>query len=103
MTEIQNNLAMNLRKYRLEQGLTQEKLAEKIDTATNYISMIERCRKFPSPEMIEKLALALKVDSGSLFIGKRTLGERLDKLQSQLQYHLDEVFSGEHRFGDSQK
>jgi len=48
-------------------GLTQAKLAEKADTATHYIAMIEGGKNFPSPEMIEKIAACLDKDSADLF------------------------------------
>jgi len=42
-------------------------LAEKIGTSTNYISQIEQKNKFPSPEMLERIAEALEIDSPQLF------------------------------------
>lgn len=47
--------------YRAKNKLSQQELAEKCETATNYISEIETGRKFPSIEMIEKLSNVLKV------------------------------------------
>ena len=67
MTDIRRLLAANIRAYRLELGLTQSKLAEKADTATHYIAMIEGGKNFPSPEMIERLAFALNKDTAELF------------------------------------
>lgn len=67
MTNIQKCLASNIKNYRKLLGLTQEQLAEKIGTSTNYIGTIETCKKFPSPKMIEKLASALKINSSQLF------------------------------------
>lgn len=43
------------------------KLAEKCDTAASYIGEIEIGRKFPSIEMIEKIAGALKVEPHLFF------------------------------------
>lgn len=67
MTKVQKQLAENMRLYRKQKGLTQEELAEKAGTATNYIGTIEIGKKFPSPKMIEKIAAALEVDELSLF------------------------------------
>lgn len=67
MTRIRKLLADNIRDSRREMGLTQAKLAEKADTATHYIAMIEGCKNFPSPEMIEKIAACLGKDSADLF------------------------------------
>lgn len=51
----------NIKFYRMQNNLSQQELAEKCETATNYISEIETGRKFPSIEMIEKLASVLNV------------------------------------------
>ena len=51
----------NIKFYRMQNNLSQQELAEKCETATNYISEIETGRKFPSIEMIEKLATVLNV------------------------------------------
>ncbi|GHV25266.1 hypothetical protein FACS189498_3330 [Spirochaetia bacterium] len=57
----------NLKKIRKSRGLSQMKLAEKCDTAASYIGEIEIGRKFPSVEMIEKIAGTLKVEPYLLF------------------------------------
>ena len=67
MTKIQKYLAKNIKHYRNLLGLTQEQLAERVGTSTNYIGTIETCKKFPSPNMIERIAKALNLDSSLLF------------------------------------
>ena len=67
MTNIRKLLARNIKAYRQELGMTQSKLAENANTATHYIAMIEGCRNFPSPEMMERIASALGKDSIELF------------------------------------
>ena len=67
MTNIRNVLAKNMKAYRNARGYTQAKLAEKVDTSTHYIGMIETQNKFPSPEMIERIAAALGIDTIDLF------------------------------------
>jgi transcriptional regulator with XRE-family HTH domain len=67
MTDIRELLAANIRAYRAERGLTQAKLAEKAGTATHYIAMIDGCKKFPSVNMLERIAGALERDSHELF------------------------------------
>jgi len=67
MSDIRLILAENMKKYRKIQRLSQEKLAEKINTAPNYIAMIEVGKKFPSAGMLERIALALNVDAPELF------------------------------------
>ena len=75
MTNIRKLFADNMREFRRESGLSQAKLAELAGTATHYIAMIEGCKQFPSPEMIERIASALKKDSLDLF-GMATVQKR---------------------------
>jgi transcriptional regulator with XRE-family HTH domain len=48
-------------------GITQAQLAERVDTSTHYIGQIELENKFPTPEMLERIAAALEIDSPQLF------------------------------------
>jgi len=72
MTNIRELFAENLKKYRHAAGLSQAKLAEKADTSTYYIGMLEIKRNFPSPEMMEKLACALGIDAAEFFLRQAT-------------------------------
>jgi transcriptional regulator with XRE-family HTH domain len=67
MTSLKQLLASNIRIYRAKLGLSQSKLADRVDTATNYIAMIEGAKKFPSAEMLERIAAALERDAPELF------------------------------------
>jgi len=75
MTNIRDLFAENLKKHRHAVGLSQAKLAEKVDTSTHYIGMLEIKRKFPSPEMMERLARALGIDTADFFLRKATPDE----------------------------
>ena len=55
--------AKKLRYYRLEKGLTQEKLAELTGLHRAYISALERERRNISLENIEKIASVLEIDA----------------------------------------
>jgi len=77
MTDIRDLLAQNIKKYRTALGLSQAKLAEKVATSTNYIGLLEIKRKFPSPEMIERLANALGIDTTELFHKELTAKETI--------------------------
>ena len=57
----------NLKYYRTQAGLTQEKLAEKIEMSTSYIGDMEARERFPSAETIDKIANALNVPVSTLF------------------------------------
>ena len=70
MTDLRHILALNIRKRRQSLGYSQEKLAEKVKTATTYIALIELEKRSPSFSMIERIAKALNVDSLDLFSKK---------------------------------
>jgi transcriptional regulator with XRE-family HTH domain len=67
MTNIREVLAVNLKKHRQARGWSQAKLAEKVGTSTQYIGTLEIKGKFPSSEMVHKLAIALGIDPTELF------------------------------------
>jgi len=48
-------------------GISQAALAEKVETSTDYISQIERKKRFPSPDVLERIAAALELDTPELF------------------------------------
>ena len=58
----------NVRKYRMQLGLSQEKLAEKCNLHRTYISDIECFRRSISLDNIQKIADALGVETFQLFI-----------------------------------
>jgi transcriptional regulator with XRE-family HTH domain len=67
MNSLRTVLAQNIKLNRRILGLTQAQLAEKVNTSANYIALIETRKKFPKPEMLERIAAALKIDPPSLF------------------------------------
>lgn len=60
--------AMNVRKYRSDAGLSQEKLAELAGLHRTYISAVEREKRNISIENIQQISEALKVEPYKLFI-----------------------------------
>jgi transcriptional regulator with XRE-family HTH domain len=70
MTNIKDVLAANLKQFRQARGWSQAFLAEKTETSTNYIGMLENSVKFPSSEMVHKLAYALGIDPTDLYSNK---------------------------------
>ena len=66
--EFQDDFIENLKSYRKEKGVSQEKLAEICDCATGTIGCIECGRTLPSFEMIVKIAAALKIHPADLFL-----------------------------------
>jgi transcriptional regulator with XRE-family HTH domain len=56
-----------MRENRNKLGFSQSRLAERAGLSTQYIAMIELARKFPSPEILERIASALEIDPPELF------------------------------------
>jgi len=67
MTKLRTILARNIKACRKEMEISQFKLAELIDTAPNYIAMIEAEKRFPTDTMLEKIAIALNKEPCELF------------------------------------
>lgn len=55
------HLGNGIRKYRKLEGLTQERLAEKVDLNPVYMGQIERGYKVPTVDVLLRIAKALKV------------------------------------------
>jgi transcriptional regulator with XRE-family HTH domain len=66
MRDIKEIFAENLKKIRRKRGLTQEKLAEKANMSLQYLALLEIARKFPSGDMLERLAHALDIETYEL-------------------------------------
>lgn len=56
----------NVRKARLSQGLSQEKLADKAKLHRTYISLVERKKRNISLNNVEKIARALNIPAYTL-------------------------------------
>ena len=61
-TEILKKFGENIRKKRVEQGISQEELAFRASLHRTYIGMIERAEKNITLINIEKIANALQVE-----------------------------------------
>lgn len=61
----------NVRKYRTERKLSQERFAELCGLHRTYISDIECFRRSISPDNIQKIADALEIDTYKLFVEER--------------------------------
>jgi transcriptional regulator with XRE-family HTH domain len=65
---VRKTLSANIKKQRELAGLTQEKLAEIAGISANMINDIEGCRTWVSDKTLEKLTIALKIETYRLFI-----------------------------------
>ena len=61
-TSARHRISGNLKRLRLERGLSQEKAAELADFHRTYVSQLERCVTNISIDGLERLAHALGVD-----------------------------------------
>ena len=96
----------NLKKFRKDEGLSQMKLAEYCNTSPGYIAEIEMGRKFPSTEMIERIAQALRIEPYRLFKSQTETGDdsdaekaypllpkaMKDEMQNQIITSINEIF-----------
>jgi len=84
MIDIKEIFAENLRKIRREKGLTQEKLAEKANMSLQYLALLEIGRKFPSGEMLERLANALDIETYELLAVAPSANNELELLRNDI-------------------
>ena len=64
--DVRKRVGLNLRKFRLERGLSQEALAFECGLHRTYISGVERGVRNPTVLVLEQIAMALKVPSSRL-------------------------------------
>ena len=81
MTNLRALLAYNMKERRRILDITQANLAEKVGTSTHYIGQIELKNKFPSPEMLQRIATALEIDSPQLFSMETFTDEAIKRFQ----------------------
>jgi transcriptional regulator with XRE-family HTH domain len=84
----------NLRKYRKEKKISQMALAELCGTSTSYIGQIEIGNRFPSIDMIEKIAEALQIRPYMLFFTEKA-SELTETRQSAKKETLSDAMKDE--------
>ena len=67
MGNIKEEFGKHLKKVRKEKGLTQQALADAMETTVQTISSLERGQYWPSHETVEDLLMAMKAKPGELF------------------------------------
>ena len=65
--DVRKRVGMNLRRLRAERSLTQEDFATDSGFDRGYVSGIERGVRNPSILVLERVAIALRVDISELF------------------------------------
>jgi transcriptional regulator with XRE-family HTH domain len=81
MYNVREILAQNLKENRRKLGITQPMLAERAGLSTHYLAMIEIARKFPSADVLDRLAEALNITPNELF----TISISPEKAMKQMQ------------------
>ncbi|MFG1225588.1 helix-turn-helix domain-containing protein [Xanthobacter wiegelii] len=72
MEDLQRTLASNLRRYRLQAGLSQEEIAERMSVDRAYVSGLERGRRNPTLSTLVSAAQALGVPVATLLTEETT-------------------------------
>jgi transcriptional regulator with XRE-family HTH domain len=67
MGDIKVLFGRKIREYRKKKNYTQAKLAELVYVDDKHISCIESGKNFPSPDLIERFAVALNIEPKDLF------------------------------------
>ncbi|MBA6099675.1 helix-turn-helix transcriptional regulator [Pseudomonas juntendi] len=70
--QLVNVFAANVRRRRMELGISQEELAERAGVHRTYIGMLERSEKNATLYSIERLAGALEVEPAVLLLNSAT-------------------------------
>jgi transcriptional regulator with XRE-family HTH domain len=76
---LQDVFIVNLKKFRKQKKVSQMKLAERCNTAASYIGEIEIGRKFPSINMIEKIAGVLEIEAYRFFVDDSAVAAHNEK------------------------
>lgn len=79
----------NVKKYRKQQGLSQEQLAEKLEISTNHLSVIETGTKFVTYKLLEKIVTELKILPSSLFQCTQT-AENDESIQNKINFIIND-------------
>ena len=83
-TNIMEILAQNLKENRRKLGITQPILAEKAGLSTHYLAMIEVARKFPTADVLNRLAIALEIYPHELFSVSVSPEKAINQLQQMI-------------------
>jgi len=93
MTDLRKILASNMKHYRKKLGFTQATLAEKADITDNYIALIETGKRFPSVNMLERIAEALQQDTLDLFSLSHDFLKKKSALRTKILSDIDAILT----------
>ena len=84
---LRNLFSQNIKRQRQMKGWSQEKLAEKMEISTNYLSEIETGKGWVSPFSLVKLANALEIEVFELFKPQESISK---DLKNKVNKYLDD-------------
>jgi len=84
MAGIREILAKNIKEHRRKYDFSQDKLAELANISSQYLATVETCRKFPTPEVLDRIAEALGIETHELFAFSSTPQKELEKLRQDI-------------------
>ena len=84
MASIREVLANNIKEYRRKYGFTQDTLAELAGISSQYLATVETCRKFPTPDVLDRLAGAFDIETHELFTFTSSPQKELEKLRQEI-------------------
>jgi len=93
MTDLRKALAANMKAYRKNLGFSQAKLAEKANIAVNHIAQIETGRRFPSVDVLERIATVLQKDTLELFSMKQDDSVMKGALKSKILSDINSILT----------
>ena len=93
MTSLRKLLANNMKEQRRILGISQAVFAERVETSTHYIAMIELERKTPSLLMLERIAAALQIDPPELFSMRAIQSKSLETMQKAVLVDIEKSIS----------
>ena len=92
--ELRGILSNNIKRCRLKNNLSQLALAEKVNISTNFLSDIERCKAWISPNTLVKLAFVLNIEPYELFKADALLSDNeKDIFEHYVEENLKAVLS----------
>ena len=86
--------AKNLRENRRKCGYSQKILAEKAGISTQYLAMMEIASKFPTSDVLERIAEAMKIKVYELFLIGHSPREELELLRKDIISEMKQTFAG---------
>jgi transcriptional regulator with XRE-family HTH domain len=93
MLNLRDILANNIRENRRKSGISQAILAEKAGISTQFIAMIELSKQFPSPEVLERIAVVFGIETYELFTVPPSPESTIERLHKDVIKEIREVIN----------